>query len=277
MVSVEMIKEWEMIMNQNFDDKIHGLSERLAAWWAHEDISDISKKELPSYLINNDILNTLANTTNTVVQIYDMDGFKAVYTSPSCEIVSGFTPKELMDKGFLYWVSTLSWSQLLFYYRSSRFVINKLKSKDSDPKYFCNQIINLPFKNKAGESRKMISSNTCLEYTPEGKQKYQLILWQDMTAKSRSEDFISRYIFSKDLVYSYQSTISKFEQKDILSTRELEVIKLTQEGLTTKEIATKIFLSPYTVDNHKKNILNTLQVKNMSDVFYICNFLKMAL
>lgn len=40
-----------------------------------------------------------------------------------------------------------------------------------------------------------------------------------------------------------------------LSPREIEVIKLIGEELTTNEIADKLFISPKTVETHRKNIL----------------------
>ncbi|MEQ9305174.1 MAG: response regulator transcription factor [Marinoscillum sp.] len=49
-----------------------------------------------------------------------------------------------------------------------------------------------------------------------------------------------------------------------LSEREIEVIKLMSEGLTSGEIAEKLFLSDHTVKTHRKNILKKLNVHNSS-------------
>jgi DNA-binding NarL/FixJ family response regulator len=43
--------------------------------------------------------------------------------------------------------------------------------------------------------------------------------------------------------------------EDVLSPREIEVLSLICEELSTKEIAEKLFLSPRTVDTHRKHIL----------------------
>ena len=43
-----------------------------------------------------------------------------------------------------------------------------------------------------------------------------------------------------------------------LTPREQEVMRLLAEGLSSKEIAEKLFISPKTVDNHRANILNKL-------------------
>ena len=48
----------------------------------------------------------------------------------------------------------------------------------------------------------------------------------------------------------------------ILTRREKEVLGLIAEGLTNPEIAEKLFVSPLTVDSHRKNLLHKLQAKN---------------
>lgn len=47
-----------------------------------------------------------------------------------------------------------------------------------------------------------------------------------------------------------------------LSPREKEILSLIAEGYTNPQIAQKIFLSPFTIDTHRKNLLAKLNVKN---------------
>lgn len=48
----------------------------------------------------------------------------------------------------------------------------------------------------------------------------------------------------------------------VLTPREKEILELIAEGYTNPQIAEKIFLSPFTVDSHRKNLLAKLNVKN---------------
>ncbi len=52
----------------------------------------------------------------------------------------------------------------------------------------------------------------------------------------------------------------------LLSQREQEVIALIAEGLTNTEIADRLFLSHHTVNTHRKNIMQKLQVKNTAAI-----------
>jgi DNA-binding NarL/FixJ family response regulator len=48
----------------------------------------------------------------------------------------------------------------------------------------------------------------------------------------------------------------------ILTSREKEVLKLIADGMTNQEIATALFISPLTVDSHRKSLLAKLDAKN---------------
>jgi DNA-binding NarL/FixJ family response regulator len=48
----------------------------------------------------------------------------------------------------------------------------------------------------------------------------------------------------------------------VLSRREKEVLELIAEGYTNPQIAEKLFVSPFTVDSHRKNLIAKLNVKN---------------
>ena len=49
-----------------------------------------------------------------------------------------------------------------------------------------------------------------------------------------------------------------------LSERELEIIKLVAGGLSNKEIAGKLFISPRTVDTHRTNLMKKLDIHNVA-------------
>lgn len=51
-----------------------------------------------------------------------------------------------------------------------------------------------------------------------------------------------------------------------LTKRELTILKLLVDGNTIDMISAKLFISPYTVDTHTKNIYRKLQVHNRSSV-----------
>lgn len=53
---------------------------------------------------------------------------------------------------------------------------------------------------------------------------------------------------------------------DTITKREKEIIKEVAEGLSTKEIAQKLFISQRTVETHRKNIVDKLGLSNFYSV-----------
>jgi DNA-binding NarL/FixJ family response regulator len=52
----------------------------------------------------------------------------------------------------------------------------------------------------------------------------------------------------------------------LLTAREKEVLALIAEGSTNQEIAAQLFVSPLTVDSHRKNLLAKFEVKNTAQM-----------
>ena len=55
----------------------------------------------------------------------------------------------------------------------------------------------------------------------------------------------------------------------VLSSREMEVLRLISFGHSTKDIAIKLFLSSHTVTNHRKNMLGRSRCGNFAELVRI--------
>lgn len=62
---------------------------------------------------------------------------------------------------------------------------------------------------------------------------------------------------------------SSVKELPVLSRREKEVLELIAEGYTNPQIAEKLFISPFTVDSHRKNLIAKLNVKNTATLIRI--------
>ncbi len=65
------------------------------------------------------------------------------------------------------------------------------------------------------------------------------------------------------MIQHSKKTIAQQKNKEELTARELEILKLICEELTTAGIAEKLFISPHTVDSHRKSILAKTQSKTI--------------
>lgn len=78
------------------------------------------------------------------------------------------------------------------------------------------------------------------------------------------------YFFDEDQMISMRSQISSSVQppnmgeKEVLSERELEIIRLICEQKTAKEIADQLFINQRTVEGHKNNMFAKTGAKNIA-------------
>jgi two-component system, NarL family, response regulator NreC len=70
-----------------------------------------------------------------------------------------------------------------------------------------------------------------------------------------AEDYV-RVLKQKGAVDSY----------DLLTDREREILQLLAEGKANKEVATSLNISPYTVETHRKHILEKLNLHNPAEL-----------
>lgn len=73
----------------------------------------------------------------------------------------------------------------------------------------------------------------------------------------------------KPAIASESSPLQRTElssRGSVLTPREQEVITLTAQGFTSKEIATKLYISVGTVETHRTNLMTKLGVRNVAEL-----------
>jgi LuxR family maltose regulon positive regulatory protein len=72
-------------------------------------------------------------------------------------------------------------------------------------------------------------------------------------------------VVEPDKTASFSTKVAESELIEPLSEREIEVLRLIAEGLTNREIATRLFLSVNTVKAHSRNIYGKLGAHNRTE------------
>jgi two-component system nitrate/nitrite response regulator NarL len=67
---------------------------------------------------------------------------------------------------------------------------------------------------------------------------------------------------NEKVLQHYQSLDTALGQMPVLTRREKEIIELLSDGLTSPQIANKLFLSVYTIETHRKNLLQKFNVSS---------------
>ena len=68
------------------------------------------------------------------------------------------------------------------------------------------------------------------------------------------------------IIYQYNEKLVIEANTNFFTPREIEIMKLLEAQLTSKEIAEKLFVSPHTIYTHRRNLLEKTNTKDTSSL-----------
>jgi DNA-binding CsgD family transcriptional regulator len=204
----------------------------------------------------------LSQLSNRCFFIVDLHTFKYIYTSENFKDIFGYMPigkddasldNELLD-------SKIHPDDFFEYKRNllkvGEFLMQKPKEERPDYKH----IFELRIQNVQGQYVRVSWERNALETDKSGNLWLMLGVIHVLSDQNEATKLKSFFINTKtgeripfDLLQEPQ-----FE----LSVREKEILELIQQGLRSKEIADKLFISVNTVNIHRQNILQKMHVNN---------------
>ncbi|WP_370088147.1 response regulator [Ekhidna sp.] len=86
------------------------------------------------------------------------------------------------------------------------------------------------------------------------------------TDASILKEMVNRVCAGETVFVERDEEISNPHSIELLTEREMEIIHLVKSGLTTRAIADQLFLSEFTVETHRKNILKKLKLSTANEL-----------
>jgi DNA-binding NarL/FixJ family response regulator len=78
--------------------------------------------------------------------------------------------------------------------------------------------------------------------------------------------------FSKEVTdIISRPTKNQLQGRPQLTRREKQILSLIAEGKTSQAIAAELFLSPLTIDTHRKNLIQKFEVKNVAELIRVAH------
>lgn len=129
--------------------------------------------------------------------------------------------------------------------RAAYSVVSKIRMKDKNDTY------------------RWVKHRMFYVYSPDnGRLRLAFCIYNMALTPSNVPDFMIVNVIKGEVVVK-----DKLDYKNILSPRELEILKCIGEGYASKEIAGILSISINTVNRHRQNILEKLKVKNSTQAF----------
>jgi len=228
------------------------------------DLRKLVKKELPS--------NYIGLPFGTCLIDYSNREYK--YISENCQEISSYEKDEYKSGGLDFnWMLFHPEDKVVF----SEQVFSDIKeywklipSKEISEYRFS---FNHRYFRKDGTISQILQHGTYLEPQSAGIPIINLLVFTDIGDFKTDTNMIltiSRLVKGQGYLKVFSKTYHA--TRDIpLSARESEVLKLSLEGLSSKMIAEKLFISIQTVKNHKRHMMEKTSAKNIAELIHLCN------
>jgi DNA-binding CsgD family transcriptional regulator len=233
---------------------------------------DIYAKEIDKIaIIKANYLNEFSQSENAVRILFDHINFKILHITENVGSLSGYLSEEILNLNILFALNLISLDHYDFMYVWVNWAITRhLKYGDS---FDAKQVMcGVKMKHKDGRIMRLLFRHYPLETTEEGVATLSAISIDDVTHLIKSDFYWGRIECGKVTKQTHHliSLDNKDIPHDILSEREKSIVKLLAQGKESKEIATILFISSHTVDNHRRNMINRIGVRDTTGLIQIC-------
>jgi DNA-binding CsgD family transcriptional regulator len=205
--------------------------------------------------------------------IVDYTQYKYLHVDNELENLLGYTSGMIMQAGPSFYTSLMHPAD--YYIFSEKVIKNNIEFiVNINPVEVSNYFftVNYRLKNDKGEYRKILQRACCVEVNSEGLPMVMVGFALDITHVKENMSMVytiekinpNNLNTSPDLIFkeTYQPSNTPIK----ITKRELEILRLLSNGLRSNSIAAKLFISEYTVNNHRKNLLKKAGAKSTAEL-----------
>lgn len=205
--------------------------------------------------------------------IFDLFNLRFIYVHPDVQQVTGTKPEEYSLEGLvarlhpddLLTIQQKEAAAAVFYFQKC--------PKEKMTSYKSTYTFRLKHLN--GQWVTIYQQSIPIVVTEDGKINYALTVHSDIShLHTMPDDRISFLgLDGEPSFFSLSTDPAKILEPDPelhISEREKEIIRLLAEGLSSKQVADRLFLSAHTVNTHRRNLLIKTNTKNTLELTALC-------
>lgn len=248
-------------------------------------LSELTTKESPKqedidkYIKEIQTLEKFSMDQQRFFCLFSHEKFYPLYISANVEAASGYSRAELNKKGLFFLFRKIHWKQLTSPIKvhawGARFSkLANYETFDSGVEVYC---CGVKLRDKWGKWRTLILKQTPLCATKNNRVLLSFIEAEEITSIYKQDFIWYRATILEDgipFTRAYFSNGTKKEYNDIVSSRELEILRLAAQQKTNKEISELLAISKNTVERHRKNMIARVGVTDMTALIRICQIVK---
>lgn len=240
-------------------------------------LEDISKKkivtkqlqveEIDKFIILQQSAFNILNHSVPMIYLLDYTTGKYILVSNQCQAVFYFSNKKIMDGGLDFTLDSIHPADLRLFnekiFTDRQKILKKIPVEEHKDHIFS---YNYRYKNGKGDYVNLLQRNSFIQSDENGNPLLSLGVVTNIdhfNTESPVIQLVEKVDPVTGNVYSFiKNTYYLHEEDKIFSKREKEILLWLAEGLTSKQIAGKLFISEHTVINHKRNMHSKSNTQN---------------
>lgn len=212
-----------------------------------------------------DILKQLDVLKTSSISIFDLFKKEHVYLSKTFELVLGYNIEEAHETGNSYFDSKVHPDDFVSLLKAGSYFMKMAFALSSERRKDYKVVMDYRIKNGKGDYVRVIEQFQGLELDHQGNIWLALCVMDISPDQDLETPLRNRIINIKngDIFHFPDSSQYNIETSHLsLTEREKEILKLVAQGLISKQIADKLYISVHTVNTHRQRIIEKLDVAN---------------
>jgi len=227
-------------------------------WESLKPRSDVGHTVADDWKKKVEFMDAVSVQNNAVVFLWNSYTNRFLYMSDKLKIFSGIDPSLFTAENGIENVLAQIHPQ---HVQPVLLMIQKLvvnfcaENKVADPKSI-KICFNYLFKNGDEEYMQILQRPVILEVDEQNKPTLVMNFTYHVDYIKRTDSVGGMVITDEAaFIFDYNATTNSIEMAKTLSAQEMNILQLLGKGLDTKAIAEKLFISPHTVDTHRRNLI----------------------
>jgi DNA-binding CsgD family transcriptional regulator len=239
--------------------------------WRH-DVKPQEITEINHYLENNPLLHATMMTQGSAFAVLNLETMHYNCLLGDVEGISGHPIENVMNEGVAAFLKTVTLeeysglNQMLEKMNEYFIILNNSQSQNF------RAIFEMKLKRADGTYSRMLQENFCMKRLPNGAMQSLFMVVCDVThVKKEGKQHLLLTDGIEKRLFQVDNTTDIMTEIESLSKRELEIAKFIGQKFTSEQIAEKLSISLHTVNTHRRNMLDKL---DMIDTMEMINFLR---
>lgn len=239
------------------------------AW--HSDLIESDIDEINDLIGANPLLHETLLLRNSALAIKDIKRMYYSCIMGDVEKVCGWSKEIFLSGGVDFFVSQIPVDELRGLEEMTRLINHYVVTLNDERAKNFRAIFDYKLTRSDGTIRRIIQESVALKRDAKGNILFFLVLVSDISSLKRDHRQHLRLTDGEEnLLYEVDNVTGECRQLEAISKRELEIIRLSGQNLTSNAIAEKLCISPHTVNTHRQNMLRKF---GMTDTMELINFL----